>query len=1655
MYKLLNFFKKLNPKRTYCADNNIDTDITTDTIEYLTVKVNFGLNTMTFQARTSLELHEKVKIAILSKIKPTYTMTREEIYDRHYISLWFGTKPLSKSKNIDLHEYNIKNNDIIYFREERLLGGSKEILTIKDICLPPYEVVSECEKQILEIRNKRSKTGLRIYKPAKTGLREYVMVKKMNWKDITPPDIDDDELWDAFKQGKFASLYALQSEDDSEAYNRGMNKIIQLWTMYINRNQSSITQWFKENQLAAGIENMLQLLVWYRKCENFNDYYMLTRLAYKLITGKHLLTDVFEHFFPPENNLQADFAENIAFIRGVFDKTSSAISSPIIDKITKMYAFLVTQGFLKCMNMEITEKEFTLLEKTFVKKEYNSQCGMIMHAIDLAIFLCEKLCIYRQTGEISTFLHNSNSYTEWLAKADKLLALAPFTSNLGAHGTTYFSFLSDLNDLIEQGIAISKYSQKNNGTECILIKRKLMNLQLIKNTEVTRKAAQKERRSPFGVLVHGTSSVAKSSFTKMLFYYYGSLFNLDKDDHYRYVRNPAEEYWNNFDSSKWCIQMDDIAFLLPSATGDVDPTLKELLNVVNNVPYVPPQAALEDKGKTPVMARLVVATSNAADLNAHEYFHCPLAVRRRLPFVVHVEPKPEYLHENGKFINPASLPSEHEGYPDFWTITVQKLKPVTQGNRDWAVLETVMIYDNVAEFLKHYGRAAREHETNQDKSMTCDFYMKEISVCPCCMNVSTMCECMLQSETTNAEAFLDWLVYWMVTFILWLYSFEFIKTLCTPLLKQRVVRYATIKICLPFLTREQQVKMMGYFNTMQFNTLKKNTLMMLSLVGFALSGFLLSRSFFKKEKPVKLEPQGNIYGTTETQLAKEESQNVWYTPTIELTNFDMPVASTSLAGKSVYELRDAFQKNCVRLDIKALDSGRSCRTGGVMLVGQICLFNNHVLKEDREFEITVIQTNPIVGLTSNITFKINCDDMKHDKTRDLSVMLIRSLPPFKDITRFWVESEITVSRLCMLKRENDATMRVLDVHGVVKQNDFPIEALNIKVDLLMGMAQTPTQPGDCGSLAIAMTPRGPVMCGLHTVGYNNTLGVPFVVKSILDVMITALTPKSFIVQGCGAPVLGLQNEIQLVQPHHKSLIRYLEKGNVNVYGSFPGFRPKPRSRVCPTPLVETMCNYFKTEIKHGKPAMSGWEPWRKNIIEMVKPTVKHDRSILDKCVKAYAKDIVSSLEPGWEKELLFLSRKASVNGLPGVKFVDKMNTNTSMGFPWNKTKKAFLIPAVDEMYPEGVDFEPDVWERVDAILDKYSKGERAFPVFTGHLKDEATPLKKCEIKKTRLFTGGPVDWSIAVRSRLLTFVRLVQKNQYIFEAGPGLVAQSTEWQKVREFLTAFGEDQIIAGDYGKFDKNMIADFVLAAFEVICTIFEAAGFEENEVREIFCIGNDVAFPLVNVNGDLMEFFGTNPSGHPLTVIINSLVNSLYIRYAFSKLGGDVELFQKLVHLFTYGDDNAMGVSKTIPWFNHTAIQGVLADIGVVYTMADKEAESRPYITINECSFLKRVWRYDEDVGAYLAPLDEESIHRSLTMWVPSGTINEYEQMIAVIVSANNEYFFYGKEIFNKNREFFREILSRTPYNAYVTDSTLPTWQDLYERFWRASGQPVPT
>ena len=163
----------------------------------------------------------------------------------------------------------------------------------------------------------------------------------------------------------------------------------------------------------------------------------------------------------------------------------------------------------------------------------------------------------------------------------------------------------------------------------------------------------------------------------------------------------------------------------------------------------------------------------------------------------------------------------------------------------------------------------------------------------------------------------------------------------------------------------------------------------------------------------------------------------------------------------------------------------------------------------------------------------------------------------------------------------------------------------------------------------------------------------------------------------------------------------------------------------------------------------------------------------------------------------------AINGCAGVSYVDKMNRNTSAGFPWRRSKK-YLLTAID---PVGQNLNPvkahdEVMKRVDEMISRYSKGEMVHPVFTAAFKDEPVTFEKARTHATRVFMGAPFDWSIVVRKYCLSFIRLVQSNRMIFECGAGTIAQSDEWHNYRVWLGEFGESKIVAGDYSKFDKGM-------------------------------------------------------------------------------------------------------------------------------------------------------------------------------------------------------------------------------------------------------------
>ena len=93
--------------------------------------------------------------------------------------------------------------------------------------------------------------------------------------------------------------------------------------------------------------------------------------------------------------------------------------------------------------------------------------------------------------------------------------------------------------------------------------------------------------------------------------------------------------------------------------------------------------------------------------------------------------------------------------------------------------------------------------------------------------------------------------------------------------------------------------------------------------------------------------------------------------------------------------------------------------------------------------------------------------------------------------------------------------------------------------------------------------------------------------------------------------------------------------------------------------------------------------------------------------------------------------------------------------------------------------------------------------------------------------------------------------------------------------------------------------------------------------------------------------------------------------------------------------------------------------------------------------------DEDIGAVACPLEEESIRKMLTICTPSDTISPELHMASVMVSAVNEWFWYGKERFEAERAWIMDLAERNDLMLELEHLKCPTWDQLVERYWHAS------
>lgn len=1332
-------------------------------------------------------------------------------------------------------------------------------------------------------------------------------------------------------------------------------------------------------------------------------------------------------------SLQSGDREFINSLRDVLRDWTRFKTCPLVKKITQVLIYTTSFGLYSGPLPANALSKVRAMEEHFSSHRLNDALDFVYYLLDLLHFVCDKAygVMFEGYDPKSLFV-SSMEYDVWLDKAQEHLAKSNLLSNPTAFNIDIHEYLFTLKELSRTGSEIYKFSCELDKSLCNLIRRTTYELQKVEMTILSRESAQSMRPVPFCVAIEGDSSVGKSKVAEAIHVYFGNLFGKPITGSERYTKNATCKFWDGFTSDQWSLSMDDVA-MWSSDLDMVDESVMDIVRIVNNMPYMPDMAALEDKGKTPFKGELVIITTNSPDLKCNEYFAYPFAAARRVPFHIRVRPR----DVDGFMLKADTSTLVSNEIPDSWLFDIYEPTPKTFGNKEsagikmqQAYLKKVLSDLTMRDLLLFIKEKATLHRNHQKRVVEHSSSLAKLDLCSQCALPPNFCACVQNQGGIEAVcvAACTYTLNYMLTRTMDFLIFYGLFPRLVVSIRHRLDSFFSIR--LKELKRKAQDKVYETYSSLKPSTV---TMSLLSIVSVILVCY---KMFFSLQK------QGTSFSTWGKKYPeKNERESCWQKETYVVDTFDSSPQSLSMKGLSREKQIKILDKACAYLRYNHEGVWKFCRL--LNIKGQKFLTPNHCMPENCTLECEIVRTQLYNRRGDVHAFVLNQSQIERFPNMDLCMITIPSVTSGKDLTNLFVKEKALVQGpISIMKR---------DSQGEVLTQDLPFSKVaNLHNSCLGGINyrvwKTPslkTEKGDCGALMYRSDDLGLRIMGIHE-SYESSLiargNACAIVLTYEFISSLDLSNEVSIV----APQLGVKDEPVVVRPiGPDSCLRSLNTGCIKVYGNI---RPKnrPRSKVQRTILCQDMMD-LGFELKYGPPVMGSLKPWMINLEKQIQADNYAEWDDLQ-VIKRHMLARWLKVDDSYKEEVRILDFDTVINGQPGVRYIDAIPRKTSAGFPFCKPKIHFLHGVPSEPGLDKVEFDEVIMAKVKWRLENYMKMNRTFPVYRGSLKDEATTLEKIEKGKTRVFMGAPIDFTIAVRSLLLSFVRIVQKNKFIFESAPGTEAQCIEWDHLYKYLTEHGDSRMIFGDFSGFDSTMRSNFMRVAFDMIEDFHRECGATEEHCRMIRALSYDIVFPLVEFNGDLIELNGKNPSGQPLTVIINGIINCMYMRYCFLKLNPNKNLedFDRTVNLLTYGDDNGMGVSEDIPWFNHTAIQECMSNIGVTYTMADKTSRTQEYIHIDEADFLKRKWRYEPDTDTMVCPLNLDSIIKSLMIGIKSTSICEKEHAASIISSAQLEFFWHGKDVFSKWNEILATFVSDHDLHMYMP-RPLQKWDTLVQEY----------
>ncbi|APG76858.1 hypothetical protein 1 [Beihai sipunculid worm virus 2] len=1218
----------------------------------------------------------------------------------------------------------------------------------------------------------------------------------------------------------------------------------------------------------------------------------------------------------------------------------------------------------------------------------------------------------------------------------------------------------------------------------------------MRNLQVQRTVSQRDyiRQAPYGILLYGGSSVGKSSIANALIRYVLKINGFDSSPKSIITLNEFDKYQSEYRTHHGGVIFDDLC------NGKTDKTvenpLMKVIQFINNAPMAALNPQVELKGNIMIEPNVVLATTNVKHLNAHGWSNEPLSIARRFNVTITQELRPEYVGSDG-LMDKEKVAADFTGvgFPDYALFTVEEAqaKPTVNGvgvnyvpfEFQGKTMEKVDIKTLLA-FLKehsekHYAaqralvatqRGLENIELNEE-GFPVEFDSQFLDgLSDVSEHIIALEEKMMSWIEERIRAFLrtkyghyllaayhrtflmellfttgKWLAIFGA-FSLWnelvagfrgltMFISGVIVALCYILVRvylQRrrvILRLSTLPrpskyvMALPMQRKLQLLSAIGGTATL---ALIVKLVKQWKEIPTSHAAAPLKHSAFPKSTEEELPPSWGTAG----RAAKEASYK---------TDAQMEHRAKS---SNLDKLKSVVTRRQYLLLIGKEGEAEFCNA--VPLKDSILLIPNHVVPSGATpARLVKDGANPKhVYLTPESCYRI--------PNTDFALWYLPEMGTQRDLLMYFPDH---ISR----GMKFDGTL-VYNDSGKVKE--FPMMQFTRgynttskggSFESVVYSFPGTTFNGLCMATVVARDrSRAPFIAGFHLGGKGSLGCAGFITRQqVIDGMAQLNKRPSILSSHSSAPmrteVCGVK--YSLSAPHEKCVTNELPStAKCTIFGGHSQPRGSPSSSVVTSMISGAVTQILGLPRLHDKPHEMGSRMHKEvDIAGKTDTAYKFEGASVDKAVVDYKTTVFQGLTDEMLATVGVLDDDANLAGLDGVQGINAMQFDTSAGFPFRGTKEQFVTKS--DRFVEGIscprDIDPIILEEVSYLEQELKARRRVNLVFKGALKDEPTKMTK---KKVRVFAGCNIAATFLIRKYFLTLSALMQNNKELFECAVTINPKSPEWTKLMNHIYRFGIDRVVAGDYKSFDGRMSPRFMLAGFKILIAIAEKSGnYDEDDLTIMRGIATEITNPTYDYFGTLVQFFGSNPSGHPLTVVINSIVNSLYMRYCYYEIAKQekwwrVPAFNQVVSLMTYGDDNIMSVKPGYDAYNHTRIASVLAEAGITYTMADKEAESVPFIHGSEAGFLKRDAIWDPELKIYRAALDETSISKQLHAHLESKALTEEQHSAEGIIGAMDEYFEYGREVYDRKREQLTEVARQAGLSGYVGE--LKTYDEQVDR-----------